>query len=254
MSVQGSWRYVVPSLITCASIGLAFCGIAEAIAGRHESAAWLMLLCVLLDKADGTVARLLKSSTRFGIELDSLSDLIAFGVAPAVLGLAVLTRHPERPAEPFAGYHHMVYVACMLYVMASALRLAKFNVRTEEYGPRHFFGIPTTLCGGLICSYLLTVWKYQLSPVFVQLLPALMVLFAVLMVSRIPLRKPRLFGNLPGNIFFVVNLVCILLFGILRLFPEYLFTVGTGYVVIGGTWATAAGVRPPAPGGSGEPG
>jgi CDP-diacylglycerol--serine O-phosphatidyltransferase len=240
------WRFVVPSLLTCASITLAFFGIAEAVSRRFDSSAWLILLCVLLDKADGTAARLLKASTRFGVELDSLSDLIAFGLAPAVLVLSVLAEPPPGglvAAIPFYGY--LVYASCALYVVAAALRLAKYNIVTEEYGHHHFFGIPTTAVGALVCCFYLTVRKYELSPVCIQALPLVMVFFALLMVSRIPIRKIGVRKSLPSNIFLFANVFFVYLFGILRVFPEYLLGAGLLYTVGGSIWATAAGVRPP---------
>jgi CDP-diacylglycerol--serine O-phosphatidyltransferase len=241
------WRYVVPSLLTCTSIALAFFSVAEAVSRRFESSAWLILLCVLLDKADGTAARLLKASTRFGVELDSLSDLIAFGVAPAVQVLSVLAEPPGGLVAAVPYYGYLVYASCALYVVAAALRLAKYNIVTEEYGNTHFFGIPTTAVGALVCCFYLTVRKYELSPVCIQALPLVMVFFALLMVSRIPIRKIGVRRNLPGNIFLFGNVFFVYLFGILRLFPEYLLSAGLLYTVGGSIWATAAGVRQPSP-------
>jgi len=161
-------RYALPNAVTCISIVAAVLSIAESMAARFESAAWLVLLCVLLDKADGTVARALKASSRFGIEMDSLSDLCSFGVAPAVLTIAYLT----GPASPslvanVLWFRIAVYAGSCLFVIAAALRLAKFNVLTDVYGKEFFFGIPTTFCGGAVGSYFLTAQKYVLSPIVI---------------------------------------------------------------------------------------
>jgi len=240
------WRFVVPSMVTSTSIVVGFLGIAEAVSGRFESAAWLILLCVLLDKADGTVARLLKASSRFGLELDSLSDLITFGVAPAVLVLALLAKPPPGGlVQVLPHYGYLTYASAALYVVAAALRLAKFNVVSDRYGSTHFFGMPTTLVGALVCAYFLTVRKYDLSPIFVQILPLLLIVLALLMVSRIPLRKVGLRRSLAFNIFALTNVVGVYVFGILRLFPEYLLTVAVVYMGLGSVWATLAGVRAP---------
>jgi CDP-diacylglycerol--serine O-phosphatidyltransferase len=245
MAVQ--WRYVVPSLVTCTSITVGMLSITEAVAGRYRSSAWFILLCVLLDKADGTTARALKATSKFGLELDSLSDFMAFGVAPAVLALTMLAGPKATgPAwMPGEVYRYTVYVTSGLWLITSALRLAKFNVKSEDYGETHFFGIPTTFSAALVAAYYLTVIKYNLPQITVHVLPGLMILFSLLMVSRIPLRKIGKRKSLVMNILLVTNTVVVYAFGILRLFPEYLLACGVVYLVIGAPWAIAAGVRPP---------
>ena len=91
----GRWRFLVPNAITAANMMLGASSVMYALAGMHDTAGWLVLLSVLVDKLDGTSARMLKASSRFGVEFDSLADLIAFGVAPAVFVFCVLTRHPS---------------------------------------------------------------------------------------------------------------------------------------------------------------
>lgn len=236
------WRFVLPSFITCISITAGLLSISEALVGRFESSAWFILLCVLLDKLDGTVARLLKATSHFGIELDSLSDFLAFGVAPSTLVLAMLVHRQWLP-----GYRYLVYVACGLYVISAALRLAKYNIKTEDHGCLHFFGIPTTFCGAMVCLVFLTVRKYSLPEELVLALPFLMIALSLLMVSNVPLRKIGLRKFLPMDIFTVVNVFLVYLFGVLRIFPEYMLTLGVIYLVIGTLWSTLAGVRPPAP-------
>jgi CDP-diacylglycerol--serine O-phosphatidyltransferase len=240
-------RYALPNAVTCLSIVAALLSIAESVAGRFDSAAWFVLLCVLLDKADGTVARLLKASSRFGIEMDSLSDLCAFGVAPAVLTIAYLVG--PSSTSLYAGelwFRIAVYSGCALFVIASALRLAKFNVLTDVYGKEFFFGIPTTFCGGFSCAYFLTARKYVLPPIAIEILPALFVLLAFLMVSRVPLPKINKRKTLAMNVFQMANLVLIYVCGLLRVFPEYLLAISLVYLVPGTVWASAKGIKPPA--------
>jgi CDP-diacylglycerol--serine O-phosphatidyltransferase len=240
-------RYALPNAVTCFSIVAALLSIAEAVSGRFESSAWFVLLCVLLDKADGSVARALKASSRFGIEMDSLSDLCSFGVAPAVLTIAYLCG-PASPS-PLATelwFRIAVYAGSALFVIASALRLAKFNVLTDVYGKDFFFGIPTTMAGGVTASYFLTAQKYFLPPIALEVLPAILTLLAFLMVSRVPLPKIQKRVTLVMNVVQISNLVFVYIFGVLRIFPEYLLTVGLGYLVAGTIWASAKGIRPPA--------
>ncbi len=240
-------RYALPNAVTCISIVAALLSIAESLAGRFESAAWFVLLCVLLDKADGTVARMLKASSRFGIEMDSLSDLCSFGVAPAVLSIAYLAG--PSAATPLASelwFRIAVYSGSALFVICAALRLAKFNVLTDVYGKEFFFGIPTTFCGGASCSYFLAVQKYFLPPIALEIFPAILAVLALLMVSRIPLPKIHKRKTLTMNVVQIANLVCVYVCGLLRIFPEYLLAIALVYLVTGTVWAAAKGIKPPA--------
>lgn len=244
------WRYVPPSAFTCVSIAVGLISIAETLAGRFESAAWLVILAALMDKLDGTTARLLKSASKFGVELDSLADFLSFCVAPAVLMLAALTGE-KRVVEPVVWapiYRYVVYSACALFCVSGALRLAKFNVKTDDYGKTHFFGTPTTICGALLAVYFLTAAKYELPALTYQALPVMALIFSVSMVSRLPLRKVGKLRSLAGNILLTVSVLVVYICGLARVLPELLLAIGSGYVVIGHLAATIGGVRPPRPG------
>ena len=246
-----SWRFVPPNLVTCISLTAGLLGISEAVVGRFESSAWWIVLCMLLDKADGTVARLLKASSRFGLELDSLADLICFCVAPAVLVLSVLVGPGRQPGlEETAAFRSAVYAGCFLYVICGALRLAKFNVVTEGYGTQgkdYFFGFPTTPLGAFIATYYLSAVKYELPRLVLQLMPGLLFLFALLMVSRIPMPKLKVRKSLLSNILVLPHIPFFYTFGFLRIFPEYIFVFGLGYLTVGSIWGLTHGVKPPRP-------
>ncbi len=244
--MNGRWRYVLPNLVTCLSIVAALISIAEAISGHFDSSAWYINLCVLLDKADGTVARALKASSRFGIEMDSLSDLVSFGVAPAILIISFLTgKGAETPLATLPLYRAAVYAGCFLYVIGAALRLAKFNVLTDVYGKEFFFGIPTTTCGALVSCAFLTARKYSAPPLVFELAPALMLVFALLMVSRLPLPKIGKRKTLVMNVFTLASLLFVYVFALLRILPEYLLALGLIYLIPGLIWALAKGIKPP---------
>ena len=241
--MRARWRYVVPSLLTCVGITAGLLSIAEAIAGRFESSAWFILLCVLLDKADGTAARLLGSTSRFGMELDSLSDFLTFGVAPPVLISTLLTRGGvAAPTWLPHHFHYLVYGGAGLWSIAAALRLAKFNVKSSKRDT-HFFGAPTTVSGAFVAAYYLSACKYALPTGFLHALPVIMIIFSLLMVSNLPLRKVGLRRSLPFNIILLGATFFVYLFGLLRIYPEYLFVVGNLYLWVGLIWATAAGVK-----------
>ena len=241
-------RYVPPNVVTCIGMTAGLISIRESITGDFVSAAWFIMLSVLLDKLDGTVARLLKASSRFGMELDSLSDLITFGLAPGILVLAIMTG--AGSAEPLATswpLQTLTYVGCFFYVIASALRLAKFNVLTEDYGKRFFFGLPTTAAGALSCSYFLTIIKYRMPLIFIEVLPLMLLMFGFMMVSRLPLPKLGMRQARWLNVFQGGCVVVSYIFGLIRIFPEFIFGCGMTYLVFGMGWALIKGIRPPVP-------
>lgn len=247
-------RYLPPNLLTCVSLSLGLMAITEATAHRFDASAWFVLLCVLLDKADGTAARLLKASSRFGVELDSLADLIAFGVAPCILVFTIVHTQPNVP-PPMLKF---TYVGCFAFAIAAALRLAKFNIVTEEYGPKYFFGWPTTLCGGFVACYFLTLRRLEqdygvvLPSQWLSAMPIVMSGLALMMVSRIPLPKVRRIPNKAGTLFQMALISSVYVFGFLRIYPEYLLLVCVAYMVIGTLYAVVKGVRPPQLGGDGD--
>ncbi len=243
-----SWRYLVPNLVTCISIALGLVAITQATAGNYDGACWSVLWCVLLDKADGTAARLLNASSAFGMQMDSLSDLITFGIAPATIMLAAFAgNNPVLVEPPFPQYRYVVYVGAFSYAICSALRLAKFNVLTETYGKDYFFGLPTTLAGALVCTCFLTAREHNLPPAYLAALPGLAFVLASWKISRLPLPKLIVRKSLATNIFQFANVACTYVFGFARIFPEYLFCCAALYVLIGTPYALSKGIKPPGP-------
>jgi CDP-diacylglycerol--serine O-phosphatidyltransferase len=171
---------LLPSLFT---MGNMFCGyacIVYAMRGDFETAAPFIGVAVVLDMLDGRIARLTGTASDFGVELDSLADVISFGVAPAILsyawGLQTLGR--------------LGYAAGFLYVSAAALRLARFNIQSATVtDKRYFVGLPSPPAAGIAASTVY-VYPYGLHD-YRAALPALaMVLVpALLMVSTIRFRS-----------------------------------------------------------------
>ncbi|MCA9667638.1 MAG: phosphatidylcholine/phosphatidylserine synthase [Myxococcales bacterium] len=246
MGMKGRWRYVVPNLLTSVSISLGLYAIGQSVAGKFDNAAWACLICVLLDKADGTAARLLKASSEFGAQMDSLSDLITFGVAPGTLVLAALVGHkPVMVIDAIPLFKPFVYVSAFLFVICSALRLAKFNIVKDAYGKDYFFGIPTTMCGAVVCAYYLTLRKYELPWQFYAALPAITFILALLLVSRVPLHKLGVRKSMAMNIFQFSNVAAAYVFGFMRIFPEYLLAIASSYMIGSVLYLLLKGVRAP---------
>jgi CDP-diacylglycerol--serine O-phosphatidyltransferase len=172
--------YLVPSLLT---MGNMFCGYAcvvYAMRGAYETAAPFIGIAILLDMLDGRIARLTGSTSAFGVEFDSLADVISFGVAPAILAFA----------WGLSSLGRLGWAAGFLFVAAAAMRLARFNVQSAAGGDkRYFVGMPSPAAAAIPAA---TVYAYPAGLVdYRAALPALaMVLVpAVLMVSTIRFRS-----------------------------------------------------------------
>lgn len=177
---------IVPSLITLMALIAGVTSVQKSVAGEYDAAIMMLLAAALFDVLDGAVARVLKAQSEFGAQLDSLSDFLAFGVAPAIL------LHEWTMID--AG--KMGWIASVVFPVAAALRLARFNVAAKDsteqpvWKKRYFTGVPTP--SGAILS-LLPVYIWLLSPdtfstlkVATPLIPLWTICVAALMVSRIP--------------------------------------------------------------------
>jgi CDP-diacylglycerol--serine O-phosphatidyltransferase len=226
-----TWRYVIPNAVTSLSLVLGLGVIAVASSGDFELAGWLMVWCVLLDKLDGTSARLLGSSSKFGAQLDSLADLVVFGVAPATT-IMLLARAEPAIFAPWSGLEAVMYAMLALFVVCASLRLAKFNVLAEAGGPSVFFGIPTTFSGGVLALLMLIGLHHDL-PLLLRALPVIALSFGLLMVSNLVLPK---LGQPTNKFFHVFRLVAVGLcyvFGFMRIFPEYILGVSLFFILFG---------------------
>jgi len=206
--------------------------------GDLEFAAWLIVWCGLLDTMDGVAARLLKATSGFGAEFDSMADLVAFGVAPAILVFNAGLQYAGVELE--SGQFWVLLVACGVFALAGAMRLARFNLTTEQPRTGWFTGIPITAAGGgLISSMILVMIRHEdissLLPLHLYL-PVLMFVLAILMVSRLRFPKAVIRKSKFINAFQFINIAAIFYCGIFRVFPEYLFSIGI-FLLIAGTIA-----------------
>lgn len=181
--------YLLPSILT---IGNLFCGFYAIIAlykNEYSKAALAIIIALVVDFLDGAVARIAKATSDFGVELDSLADLVSFGVAPGMLAYVFAMR-------PFG---RIGWLAAFLFAACGALRLARFNTQTKKLDKRHFVGLPIPAAAGMIASSVLllgdtpslVIFEAQvLSP---ELTSALMVVLvaatAFLMVSKVRYRS-----------------------------------------------------------------
>ena len=230
---------VMPSAFTLGNLFFGFWAIVSAFNGNFRWAGWFIVFAGILDMLDGRVARLSGTGTRFGAELDSLVDVISFGVAPALLMYFL----------DFSNAGRFAWILCYIYVVAVALRLARFNVLSAGKPASGWFtGLPSPAAGMTLAVYYpfsQTSW-YSGSQAYLDFqregLVVLMLLLAVLMVSNVKYPKfPPIGIRSRKGIFGLVVHVVILLGGLIV--PEYfLFPLGLFYVGFGIVRATVLGL------------
>ena len=172
---------IIPSLLTAANLFCGFYAIVSVLKSDYVTAAIAILIAMLFDGFDGKIARLTNSTSRFGVEFDSLSDLVSFGVAP---GLLIYT-------WALNGYGKIGWLAVFLFVVCGAMRLARFNVQTSVSDSKYFLGLPIPAAAGLVATtvifddHILEMGK-EVRPIVVLVMTYLL---AYLMVSTIKYRS-----------------------------------------------------------------
>ena len=171
-------RAVIPNFFTILNMFSGFMSILSSTDRDFSSAAWLIVLAAIFDSLDGVMARLTKSSSEFGVELDSLSDLVSFGVAPSYL-IYMLGLKNLGPLGTLSSAMLMVF---------GGLRLARFNVQLVGFDKEYFKGLPIPSSAITISSYALLFFDKTaraLNPDAAAFLPALTIFLSLLMVSTI---------------------------------------------------------------------
>ena len=169
--------YILPNLFTTGGLFAGFYSVIASLHGDFQIAALMILLAQIFDILDGRVARLTRSTSRFGIEYDSLSDLVAFGVAPGILAY-------RWALEPWQSWG---WLAASLYVTCGALRLARFNVQYDNVEKRHFVGLPIPAAADVVASTVLLYYYFGGLGATHKHLLVLLVIYALgaLMVSNV---------------------------------------------------------------------
>ncbi len=187
--------FLLPNLLTTLCLFGGFYAIIAAIDGNFRVAAIAIFGAMVFDGLDGRVARLMGTETVFGKEFDSLADMVAFGIAPAIVcyqwGVA-------RIAEYGAAWGRFGWIAAFFFAAATAMRLARFNARSALQDKRYFEGLPSPSAAAVVAAFIGTAYQYEdrglLGIDFIGL-PGLILAFAItavaamLMVSRFPYRS-----------------------------------------------------------------
>jgi CDP-diacylglycerol--serine O-phosphatidyltransferase len=217
--------YLLPNLITTAALFAAFYSIIAAVKGHFDVASMAIFAAMLAYTLDGRVARMTNTQTQFGAEYDSLSDMVSFGIAPALLVYSWSLVHLGK----------LGWLASFLYTAATALRLARFNTQAHDQDKRYFQGLSCTAAAGVVTGMVWLGYTYHLTDsVFMSFVAAILtVALAGLMVSTIrfhSFKQIDLKGKVP---FFVVIIPIIVLVAIALEPPEMLFGIFFGYALSG---------------------
>lgn len=216
--------YLLPNLITSASLFGGFYAIIASLDGEFDKAAVAIIVSAVLDGLDGRIARLTKSTSKFGVEYDSLADLIAFGLAPGILIFTWALR-------PFGRYG---WLAAFLYVVCGALRLARFNIQINTIESKRFNGLPIPAAASLVAATILMFYHFGHEDITKHVTILIMVYtLAFLMVSNVKYYSFKELGpaqRMPFKL--LVGLIFLLI--VIAAEPQVMFFVLTlGYVMSG---------------------
>jgi CDP-diacylglycerol--serine O-phosphatidyltransferase len=171
--------YVLPNLVTTANLFFGFFAVIQAIAGNFTVSAYAIVAAAVFDLLDGRLARMTRSTSKFGAEYDSLCDLVSFGMAPALLMYM-------WALQPFG---RLGWLASFMYVACAALRLARFNVQANVIEKSHFQGLPSPMAAGIVASSVLAIIDLEMDPVANPWLLAMTFLLGIVMVSTFRYRS-----------------------------------------------------------------
>lgn len=209
--------YLLPNLVTTGALFSGFYAIIAAMTGAFESACIAIVIAGFLDALDGRIARLTNTTSEFGVQYDSMSDLVAFGVAPAVLLFSWALQDLGK----------IGWILAFLYVCCAALRLARFNTAPDS---KVFSGLASPAAAGTMATLVWT-WVDNFPPMESYEVSVLVGIFtavaALLMVSNVQYYSPK---NIKGRVPFPYMLGAVLLFIVVAVYPPgMLFLVGLAY-------------------------
>lgn len=231
--------YILPSLFTAGNLVFGFLSIIYSIDEKFTPAAWCILIAMIMDIVDGRIARWTKSTSSFGIEFDSLADLISFGMAPSILMYMMMLHTMNKPGIAIA----------VFFVVAGALRLARFNVKAQDgQSSNNFVGLPIPAAAGILASFALSYELFEggqeitvktipllmkRMPFFFKSIPVLMIIISFLMVSSVPYLAIKKFKLNRPKSFQVFTLIMIGILLVLAYPQNTIFIIFLLYLISG---------------------
>ena len=219
-------RYLLPNILTLAGVCLGISSIKFSIDGNFSLAVTLILLASILDALDGRIARLIKGTSDFGKELDSLTDFVSFGIAPVFI----------LYFWELQNYGKLGWAISLIYSVCCVLRLARFNLtkidETESWKNNFFEGIPSPAGGLLILMPLIyELTDLNLGLEIKKITPFLTVVIAILLVSKIPTLSLKKISISPKTTVFLLLGIGIVFIALLFYTLETLLIFGIGYLI-----------------------
>ena len=201
--------YLLPNLFTTAALFAGFYAIVAAMGGRFEAAAVAIFIAMVLDGLDGRVARLTNTQSAFGAEYDSLSDMVSFGLAPALV-MYEWSLHSMGKIG---------WLAAFIYTAGAALRLARFNTQLEVADKRFFQGLPSPSAAAVVTGLVWVGYDYEVAGTALAWLACVVTIaIGLLMVSNVRFYSFKEL-DLKGRVPFMAMLVVILIFVLVSLDP-----------------------------------
>lgn len=219
--------YILPNLFTAASIFLGVLSMLASIRGDFNLAIIYIGASLIFDGLDGRVARLTKTTSKFGVEFDSLADIVAFGVAPAVLFYFFVGKDFDR----------LGVLVTALFVIFGAVRLARFNVMSPASEPNVFIGLPIPSAAVLLALWIGIYAKYELLASGGEALLVMTAILSVLMVSNVRFASFKKFNYEKAN--FIKFLIALLF--VLSLIYIYPLEASTAFMSIYALYGIARG-------------
>lgn len=225
--------YLLPNLLTTASLFAAFYSIVASLKGQYDSAAIAIFIGMITDGLDGRIARLTNTQTDFGAEYDSLSDMVTFGVAPALLLYSWNLNHLGKVG----------WLLSFMYTAAVALRLARFNTQLETADKRYFQGLACPAAAAVVSSFAWLCSQNEWSHFMVIVVSACLVaMVAVLMVSNVRYNSFKQL-DFKGKVPFLYILLIVIFFVAIAADPEWVIFIGSALYASSGPFQTLAAIQ-----------
>lgn len=210
---RGRGIYLLPNLFTLTALFAGFYAIIAAMQGNYENSAIAVFIAMVMDTLDGRVARLTHTQTLFGAELDSLSDMVSFGVAPSLISYTVALHHLGKVG----------WLIAFWFTATVALRLARFNTRSSNLDKSFFQGLPCPAGASVVVSLVWSLQELGLSGMGINILIAIVsVLISILMVSHTPFHSFKDF-DIKNRVPFVATLVILFILVLVSVDPPLIW-------------------------------